>query len=86
MTGEGLDEELFVELFLPLKTPDGVILATACARVQSIEGSGSGSLCATRGDFQKVPGPLPLFGAAAAFGYSRRLRKRIKVAVPTTIR
>lgn len=24
-----------------------------------------------------VPGPLPLFGAAAAFGYSRRLRKRL---------
>jgi hypothetical protein len=29
-----------------------------------------------------VPGPLPLFGAAAAFGWSRRLRKRI--AAPTT--
>lgn len=25
-----------------------------------------------------VPGPLPLFGAAAAFGWSRRLRKQIK--------
>jgi hypothetical protein len=25
-----------------------------------------------------VPGPLPVFGAAAAFGYSRRLRKRVK--------
>ena len=25
-----------------------------------------------------VPGPLPLFGVAAAFGYSRKLRKRIK--------
>jgi hypothetical protein len=24
-----------------------------------------------------VPGPLPLFGAAAAFGYSRRLRRRL---------
>jgi hypothetical protein len=24
-----------------------------------------------------VPGPLPIFGAAAAYGYSRRLRKRI---------
>jgi hypothetical protein len=24
-----------------------------------------------------VPGPLPVFGAAAAFGWSRRLRKRI---------
>ena len=27
-----------------------------------------------------VPGPLPLFGAAAAFGYSRKLRKRTQVA------
>ena len=25
-----------------------------------------------------VPGPLPIFGAVAAFGYSRQLRKRIK--------
>jgi hypothetical protein len=25
-----------------------------------------------------VPGPLPLFGAGAAFGWSRRLRRRIK--------
>jgi hypothetical protein len=25
----------------------------------------------------QVPGPLPVFGAAAAFGYSRKLRKRI---------
>jgi len=25
-----------------------------------------------------VPGPLPLFGAAAAFGWSRQLRRRIK--------
>jgi hypothetical protein len=24
-----------------------------------------------------VPGPLPLLGAAAAFGYSRRLRRRV---------
>jgi hypothetical protein len=27
-----------------------------------------------------VPGPLPLFGAAAAFGFSRKFRKRIKLA------
>ncbi len=27
-----------------------------------------------------VPGPLPLLGAAAAFGFSRKLRKRIKLA------
>ncbi len=27
-----------------------------------------------------APGPLPLFGGAAAFGFSRKLRKRIKLA------
>ncbi len=35
-------------------------------------------------DFQpapsEVPGPLPLLGAGAAFGFSRRLRKRVKLA------
>jgi hypothetical protein len=27
---------------------------------------------------ESVPGPLPVLGAAAAFGFSRKLRKRIK--------
>lgn len=30
-----------------------------------------------------VPGPLPLLGAAAALGYSRKLRKRIKGSTTT---
>ena len=30
-----------------------------------------------------VPGPLPLFGAGAAFGWSRRLRKRIAAPLST---
>ena len=30
-----------------------------------------------QGPTDAVPGPIPLFGAAAAFGYSRRLRRRI---------
>jgi hypothetical protein len=29
----------------------------------------------------RVPGPLPLLGAGAAFGFSRRIRNRIKAAV-----
>ncbi len=29
-------------------------------------------------DFAQVPGPLPLLGVGAAFGFSRKLRKRIK--------
>ncbi|PZV05355.1 MAG: hypothetical protein DCF23_03575 [Cyanobium sp.] len=32
-----------------------------------------------------VPGPLPLLGAAAAFGWSRRLRNRISTAKTTQI-
>jgi MYXO-CTERM domain-containing protein len=30
-----------------------------------------------------TPGPLPLFGAGAAFGWSRRLRKRIAAPLIT---
>jgi hypothetical protein len=30
--------------------------------------------------FRQVPGPLPLLGAATAFGYSRKLRRRINGA------
>ena len=33
------------------------------------------------GPIPAVPGPLPLLGAAAAFGWSRRLKKRISSAV-----
>jgi hypothetical protein len=32
-----------------------------------------------------VPGPLPILGATAAFGYSRRLRKSIKASKPEVI-
>jgi len=32
-----------------------------------------------------VPGPLPILGAAAAFGYSRKLRKSIKASKPDVI-
>ncbi|MFZ0407375.1 MAG: hypothetical protein WAM11_04595 [Cyanobium sp.] len=31
-------------------------------------------------NLSQVPGPLPLFGAGAAFGFSRRIRSRIKKA------
>ena len=30
-----------------------------------------------------VPGPLPLLGAGAAFGWSRRMRKRISATLST---
>jgi hypothetical protein len=36
-------------------------------------------------DVPSIPGPLPLFGAAAAFGFSRKLRNRIKVTRTTAL-
>ncbi len=36
-------------------------------------------------DFTEVPGPLPILGAAAAFGFSRKLRKSIKASKPEVI-
>lgn len=45
---------------------------------------GTGSLTFTRvvgPETSAVPGPLPLLGAAACFGYSRRLRQRMKISV-----
>jgi hypothetical protein len=31
-----------------------------------------------------APGPLPLFGAASAFGFSRKLRRRLRAAASTS--
>jgi hypothetical protein len=41
---------------------------------------------ATRADLPppSVPGPLPILGVGAAFGYSRKLRKRIKLSTNTS--
>jgi hypothetical protein len=36
-------------------------------------------------DVTEVPGPLPILGAAAAFGWSRKLRRRIKASKPEVI-
>jgi hypothetical protein len=43
-------------------------------------GAHQSRIYATATLYTPVPGPLPLFGAAAAFGFSRQLRKRIKLA------
>jgi hypothetical protein len=43
--------------------------------------TGDGAIDAMENSFQQkqtVPGPLPLLGAGAAFGFSRQLRKRIR--------
>ena len=48
---------------------------------QNFIASGGRRLSAFTTDFtQQVPAPLPLLGAGAAFGFSRRLRSRIKTS------
>jgi hypothetical protein len=50
----------------------------------TISGGGQ-SATGTVTDVELVPGPLPLLGAVAAFGYSRKLRKSIKASQPEVI-
>jgi hypothetical protein len=35
-------------------------------------------------DSAKVPGPLPILGAGMAFGFSRRLRRRVQVSADSS--
>ena len=68
--------------------PPGIapIGATISARIQYSDSTGANinssnnSFLTTSADPSSVPGPLPLLGAGAAFGFSRTLRKRIKSA------
>ena len=66
--------------------PESIPLAVQKIRVTDTWiTSGVGSLDSVSNNFTQkdappVPGPLPLVGAAAAFGWSRRLRNRIKLA------
>jgi hypothetical protein len=53
----------------PLDTPDEMIATDAAVKYAIAT--------PLRPAPSSVPGPLPLFGAAAAFGWSRQLRKRI---------
>ncbi len=49
--------------------------------------AGAGNISYTKvgqSDVSPVPAPLPLLGAAACFGYSRTLRKRIQGAIKST--
>ena len=46
--------------------------------IQPVGGSYSAQVNVERDEVDKVPGPLPILGAGAAFGYSRRLRRRVK--------
>jgi hypothetical protein len=59
--------------------------------VRGVYASGSSIYVATEGGLSiaqlpstPVPGPLPLFGAASAFGFSRKLRRRLRAAASTS--
>ena len=63
-------------------------------QVRGVYASGSNIYVATLGGLSiaqqsdptpsGVPGPLPLFGAASAFGFSRKLRRRLRAAASTS--
>ena len=66
----GLTTQTFTQSFSA--TPSGSLAFNSLGTIYSTT-PGQGDV--------EVPGPLPLLGAGAAFGFSRRLRNRIKVAV-----
>jgi hypothetical protein len=57
---------------------------TFTATLGGLSGSGAQQVTSTYAivdaPTSAVPGPLPIFGAAAAFGFSRKVRNRIKAA------
>jgi hypothetical protein len=63
----------------PLPTSD-----TFTATLSNITGNGIQTVQSTyeviNAPTPAVPGPLPIFGAAAAFGFSRKVRNRLKAA------
>jgi hypothetical protein len=52
---------------------------------QGVIGFPSGGASRTWAQVTAVPGPLPVLGAIAAFGFSRKLRKRLKSSKPEVI-
>ena len=83
--------QAFFNFYQPLIPPTGnpAYIGPIAARFKAIEpGDLSDKLLAgtiggggqAPGD--EVPGPVPLLGAAAAFGYSRKLRRRIGANTP----
>lgn len=56
---------------------DGTGTASAYVQDSCFQGINCGKNYAFRVDAQSVPGPLSILGIGAAFGFSRKLRKRI---------
>jgi hypothetical protein len=66
--------------FTPGATASNVLISWTDNGGTNVGNSSSLQLTTNPPSIIPVPGPLPLFGAAAAFGYSRRLRRRVKTA------
>ncbi len=62
-------------LYSPITTMVGVT-----NEFQVSSGGATGITQISNTIYQKVPGPLPVMGAAAAFGFSRKLRRTIRAA------
>ena len=77
--------------FNPSNPSSGGFCGIGCASIAGSPAAGvpfTGTIgpvafAAVQSPSSPVPGPLPLFGAAAAFGFSRKLRNRIKVTRTT---
>jgi len=61
--------------YVALELPGPFVTATGVASLKANQGTTREFFVATA--VPQVPGPLPLLGAAAAFGWSRRLRRRL---------
>jgi hypothetical protein len=72
---------LNAQSFAFLNTPSGQgseYIGYGGTKVNGIPGGLSGAIGTNGNGTTSVPGPLPVLGAAAAFGYSRKLRLRIQ--------
>jgi hypothetical protein len=67
--------------FAPAPVGTKILAAGITFNAADAGGQGSYSANLTTGVPTKAPGPLPILGAAAAFGYSRKLRKRITSSI-----
>lgn len=83
--------QAFFNFYQPLIPPTGdpAYIGPIAARFKAIEPGGrsdkllAGTIGGGQAPGDEVPGPVPLLGAAAAFGYSRKLRRRIGAHTPT---